>query len=209
MLLLTLPGTPILYAGDEIGMGDVAVPPEHARDPFERRVPGYGLNRDPERSPMRWDARANAGFTTGEPWLPLADDVDGCNVEAQRKDERSLLALYRRLLELRRHEPALRAGSYEPLDGSREVLAYCRCLDGRRICIALNFADAEEKVALQAQVRSGSRPTATGLTSASTGTRACDRTRESFLRLAAEVHLGITSAPKALRAKAPDGLGVP
>ena len=47
---------------------------------------------------MGWDASADAGFTTGEAWLPVGDDVERCNVEVQRKDARSLLALYRRLL---------------------------------------------------------------------------------------------------------------
>jgi alpha-glucosidase len=148
MLLLTLPGTPILYAGDEIGMGDVPVPSNQARDPFERRLPGYGLNRDPERAPMRWDASEHGGFTTGEPWLPVGEDISACNVEVQREDERSLLALYRRLIEFRRNEAALRTGSYEPSDGSGKVLAYWRWLDGRRIFVALNFADAEEELAL-------------------------------------------------------------
>jgi alpha-glucosidase len=78
MLLLTLPATPIFYAGDEIGMGDVPVPSAEAHDPFERRVPGYGLNRDPERSPMRWDATPNAGFTTSEPWLPVGRGMARC-----------------------------------------------------------------------------------------------------------------------------------
>ena len=73
MLLLTLWGTPFLFAGDEIGMESVAVPPERVRDPFEKLVGGYGLNRDPERSPMRWDASEAGGFTTGEPWLPMGD----------------------------------------------------------------------------------------------------------------------------------------
>jgi alpha-glucosidase len=92
--------------------------------------------------------RANAGFTTGEPWLPVGDDVEGCNVEVQRKDARSLLTSYRSLLGFRGNAPALRAGSYEPFEGSAEILAYCRCLDGRRIFVALNFADAGEEVAL-------------------------------------------------------------
>src|SRR6185503_14487766 len=101
MMLLTLRGTPTLYYGDEIGMRDVPIPAERVRDPFEKNVPGLGLGRDPERTPMQWDGSGGAGFTTGEPWLPLADDVAAVNVEMQRDDTRSLLALYRRLLALR------------------------------------------------------------------------------------------------------------
>lgn len=113
MLLLTLPGTPILYAGDEIGMRGAPIPPKRVRDPFERLAPGYGLNRDPERAPMRWDPRPNAGFTTGEPWLPIGDDIAECNVAAQREDGRSLLALYRRLIALRGGEPVALARAGE------------------------------------------------------------------------------------------------
>src|SRR5262249_37985030 len=65
MLLLTLRGTPMLYYGDEIGMRDVAIPPEQVQDPWEKNVPGLGLGRDPERTPVQWDITANAGFTNG------------------------------------------------------------------------------------------------------------------------------------------------
>ena len=58
MLLLTLRGTPTLYYGDEIGMHDVPIPPERVQDPLEQNVPGLGLGRDPERTPMQWDADA-------------------------------------------------------------------------------------------------------------------------------------------------------
>jgi alpha-glucosidase len=93
VLLMTLRGTPIFYAGDEIGMRDVAIAPENVQDPFERLVPGYGLNRDPERAPMRWDCSRNAGFTTGRPWLPLGPAIEQCNVATQRADDHSLLSL--------------------------------------------------------------------------------------------------------------------
>jgi alpha-glucosidase len=105
MLLLTLPGTVILYAGDEIGIGDVTIPPDRIQDPFEQLLPGYGLNRDPARTPMRWDDGPKAGFTAGEPWLPIGDDIAECNVSAQCRDRASLLALYRRLIALRNHHP--------------------------------------------------------------------------------------------------------
>ncbi len=126
MLLLTLRGTPTLYYGDEIGMRDVPIPPHRVQDPFEKNVPGRGLGRDPERTPMQWSAAANAGFTTGAPWLPVADDFTRVNVEAQRGDSGSMLALYNRLIALRRGEPALEVGRYEPVEAEDDVLAYVR-----------------------------------------------------------------------------------
>jgi len=139
MLLLTLRGTPTLYYGDEIGMRDVPIPPERVQDPWERNLPGQGLGRDPERTPMQWDAGPGAGFTTGEPWLPVADDFREVNVQAQRGDPGSMLSLYRRLVELRRAEPALHAGAWEPTDAPADVLAYRRAAGGRRFLVALNL----------------------------------------------------------------------
>jgi alpha-glucosidase len=126
MLLLTLRGTPTLYYGEEIGMRDVPIPPERVQDPFEKNVPGMGLGRDPERTPMQWSAAHNAGFTRGEPWLPVADDFAEVNVEAERDDPHSILTLYRRLIDLRRGEPALEVGRWEPVEAEGDVLAYVR-----------------------------------------------------------------------------------
>jgi len=126
VLLLTLRGTPTLYYGDEIGMRDVPIPPERVHDPLEKNVPGLGLGRDPERTPMQWSAGPGAGFTTGQPWLPLAADHSTVNVEAQRDDPRSILTLYRQLILLRQGEPALEVGRFEPVEASGNVLAYLR-----------------------------------------------------------------------------------
>ncbi len=114
MLLLTLRGTPTMYYGDELGMTDVPIPPEQALDPYERRVPGRGVSRDPERTPMQWTAGAHAGFCPpdAQPWLPVAEDHHRVNVTAEQHDPRSVLALYRRLLALRRGNHALTGGAY-------------------------------------------------------------------------------------------------
>ena len=66
-------------------MRDVPVPPELVQDPYERRVPGLGVGRDPERSPMQWDGSPNAGLCPPDarPWLPPANDTDRTNVAAQ------------------------------------------------------------------------------------------------------------------------------
>ena len=139
MLLLSLRGTPTLYYGDEIGMTDVAIPVEEVQDPFEKNAPGKGLGRDPQRTPMPWDGAPNAGFTSGTPWLRLGADWRARNVEAQSRDPLVMLQLYRRLIALRRREPALHAGSYEPLEAGANVLAYARTHGARRLMVLLNF----------------------------------------------------------------------
>jgi alpha-glucosidase len=138
MLLFTLRGTPFFFAGDEIGMESVRIPPERVRDPFEKLVGGYGLNRDPERSPMPWDGSETGGFTTGEPWLPLGD-TSKRNVEQQRKEPRSLLSLYRQLIALRRQEPALTRGELRPLRSRNDIFSFGRMLDSAEILIGLNL----------------------------------------------------------------------
>ena len=146
MLLLTLRGTPTLYYGDELGMLDVAIPPEEVQDPFEKNAPGRGLGRDPQRTPMPWSDAPQAGFTAGQPWLRLGDDWPVRNVDLQARDPGSMLMLYRRLLALRRQEPALHAGSFELLAAESHLLAYARLAQGRRLVVLLNFGAATAQV---------------------------------------------------------------
>jgi alpha-glucosidase len=138
VLLLTLRGTPTLYYGDELGMIDQEIGSGEVRDPREKTQPGHG--RDPERTPMRWDGSAKAGFTSGDPWLPVGVEVERVNVAAERDDPASMLSLHRRLLALRRAEPALHAGGFELLGTRNDVLAYAREADGRRFVVLVNFA---------------------------------------------------------------------
>jgi alpha-glucosidase len=139
MLLLTLKGCPFFFAGDELGMEQVAIPRACVQDPFEKLVPGYGLNRDPQRAPMRWDETHAAGFTTGEPWLPLGADHRERNVSRFQKDTQSILWLYRRLIQVRRSEPALSIGEQLPVRSRNGVLMHKRAFDGREILVALNL----------------------------------------------------------------------
>jgi alpha-glucosidase len=155
MLLLTLRGTPTHYYGDELGMRDVPIPHELVQDPFERNVPGIGVGRDPERTPMQWSQEENAGFTTGKPWLPVSNDHVEVNVEAQGQDPRSMLSLHRRLLALRRAEPALAVGSYAPVEAARGLLAYSREKDGSRFLIALNLGSEPRTLRAAGPARGG------------------------------------------------------
>ncbi len=149
MLLLTLRGTPTIYYGDEIGMHDVPIPPGAVQDPFEKNVPGIGLGRDPERTPMQWDASPQAGFSDAIPWLPLADDYQRFNVATERDEPSSMLSLYRQLIELRRKEPALAVGAYAPRGVHDDLLAYERRDADRRFLIVLNLGHEPHQFTLQ------------------------------------------------------------
>jgi len=157
MLLLTLRGTPTLYYGDEIGMHDVPIPPDKVQDPFEKNVPGKGVGRDAERTPMQWSAAPNAGFTAGEPWLPIAADYQRVNVEAQRSDPDSMLTLYSRLIALRRAEPALEIGRFEPVEADGDLLAYLRRSRAGEndFMIVLNLGSRPSTFTLPESVRPG------------------------------------------------------
>jgi glycosidase len=141
MLLLTLRGTPTLYQGDELGMEEVAVPPDRAQDPWGLRVPGS--SRDGCRTPMLWEPGEGAGFTEPdvEPWLPFGPQRDERNVATLLEDPRSILNLYRSLLDVRRSSPVLQVGSYRALDQVPEgCFGYRRELDGAAaMTVLLNF----------------------------------------------------------------------
>jgi alpha-glucosidase len=149
MLLLTLRGTPTLYYGDEIGMRQVAIALDQVCDPFEKNVPGIGVGRDGCRTPMQWDATAEAGFSTTKPWLPLANDYTHENVATLDADAGSILNLYRALIALRRRLPQLVAGAYQPLAAQGDILLYRRDGVGEHeaIVVALNLGAEPASVA--------------------------------------------------------------
>ena len=146
MLLLTLRGTPTTYYGEELGMENVPIPAELIQDPPAVNQPELAdvVGRDPERTPMQWDASPNAGFTTEgvTPWLPLAEDYAVRNVAQQEQDPISMLNLYRALAALRRAAPALNVGDYQAIESSSDdVFAYLRsALGADHFLIVLNFA---------------------------------------------------------------------
>jgi alpha-glucosidase len=154
MLLLTLRGTPTCYYGDELGMQDVPIPQDIVQDPQGIRFPGY--SRDPERTPMQWDASPHAGFSTVEPWLPVAANSTTRNVATQRDDPRSLLNLVRTLTHLRRDLPALQVGDYRSLDtGNDDIFAYVRSTPEQQLLVVLNFGADEQQLDLTTLSASG------------------------------------------------------
>ncbi|HEV8548195.1 MAG TPA: alpha-amylase family glycosyl hydrolase, partial [Polyangiaceae bacterium] len=147
LLLLTLRGTPTLYYGDEIGMRDTLIAPELIQDPQGKNI---GINRDPARTPMQWSARPNAGFTSGAPWLPVADDYEHLNVEGEANDPGSMLTHYRKLIAVRRKEPALAIGSYRPVVSEGDLIAYLREHEQRRFLVVLNLGPRPSHLGLEA-----------------------------------------------------------
>jgi glycosidase len=117
VLILTLPGTPVTYYGEEIMMTDVYVPLDQRRDAY--------FGRDAERTPMQWDNSTNAGFTNSTPWLPLATNYSLYNVQHERNDPSSMLSLYKMILsELRSQKPAIYDGTYTCINATNEFLIY-------------------------------------------------------------------------------------
>jgi glycosidase len=120
-ILLTLPGTPFLYYGEEIGMQN-----------------GTCAGDECKRTPMAWDATAGGGFTTGTPWWPPAPG--GASVAAQTADPASLLSRYRQLIRARGASPALRRGELTAIAGPASgVLAFARSGGGETVLAAHNL----------------------------------------------------------------------
>ena len=130
VLLLTLRGTPFMYAGEELGLEDAVISPERKVDPG---------NRDGCRAPIPWDASPNHGWGP-DPWLPWPPEPEVRNAESLKADESSILHLYRRMLELRRGTPALRLGSFRVLESPAGTLLYERAFDGERYVVVINFS---------------------------------------------------------------------
>lgn len=145
MLLLTLRGTPTIYGGEELGMENVPIPDDLVMDPWEKNLPGHGLGRDPVRTPIAWSTEPGAGFTTGDPWLPI-DTRPEMTVSHQVDDPDSMLRLYRDLIALRRTEPALSVGDYRTVHVDDDVYCYARERDGRRLVVSLNLSAEAQTV---------------------------------------------------------------
>lgn len=148
MLLLTLRGTPTIYYGDEIGMEQVLMQPHQLRDAFEANVPGLGLGRDGCRTPMQWDAGPHAGFSSIEPWLPVAPCYREINVAKERADPDSIFRLHRELIAVRRTHPALARGTYWPLAADGDLLVFIRESGQERLFVALNLGGKQERAKL-------------------------------------------------------------
>ena len=146
-LYLTLRGTPIMYYGEEIGMqNNGPARKEDVKDPIGILGWPKEKGRDGERTPMQWNAGPNAGFSKSTPWLPVPASAQTHNVESERKDSNSVLSFYRRLLLLRKEEPALREGKYIALNVSdANVMSYLRQYKNDTVLIVLNVSASKQQ----------------------------------------------------------------
>lgn len=149
-VLLTLRGTVLLYQGEELGLPEADLRRDQLRDPVGDLYYPFSKGRDGCRTPMPWDSGLpNLGFTTATPWLPLPESHRALAVAEQENHSASTLNWTRRLLALRRHQPALRWGEIEFIEAASPILAFRRSLESdRALCIfnmgtqAAEFADA-------------------------------------------------------------------
>jgi len=160
-------GTPYIYQGEEIGMTNVAFPSiDDYRDietlnAYRELVDDKGIDpatvlqlvhkrsRDNARTPMQWDASANAGFSSGHPWIGVNPNYRTINVAAAQADPQSVLAYYKRLIRLRRTNPVMVYGTYDLLlESHQQIYAFTRTLDDDRLLVILNFSGVEPVFAL-------------------------------------------------------------
>ncbi|ELY4662456.1 alpha-glucosidase [Cronobacter muytjensii] len=151
-------GTPFIYQGQEIGMtntrfaslddfDDVSAH-NKARDLRDQGMSEEDIvefltrtGRDNSRTPMQWDASPYAGFSTHEPWLKVNPNYEMINVDSQQHDPHSVLNFYRQMIHLRKREPALIYGRYEPLlDDHEQIYAYGRTLGEERLVVLCNLS---------------------------------------------------------------------
>ena len=142
VLLLTLKGTPFLYYGEELGMTNCHIPKKHLQDPVGLMYWPIPVGRDGERTPMQWTPGINAGFTAGEPWLPINKNYTAVNVQTELEDKKSFLNFYKSLINLRKRNDILTFGSWEPVNkGENDIISYKRLYNSKEILVILNFSN--------------------------------------------------------------------
>ena len=157
-------GTPYIFQGEELGMTNAGytdisqyrdvestnyyqIMLERGKTKEEALHILNERSRDNGRTPMQWNGGENAGFTSGRPWISLPDNYKTINVEAEMADEDSILYYYRRLIAIRKEEPAVAEGSIEFIETSDpQILAYRRILGEDEILAIHNFGSEEKAV---------------------------------------------------------------
>lgn len=160
ILLHGMQGTPYIYQGEELGMTNVQYDIEDYKDCeiinmyHERLEKGYSKDeimksiyakgRDNARTPMQWDDSANAGFTTGTPWIKVNDNYDKINAKSQVDDPDSIFSCYKKLVQLRKDYPVFVDGKFTLLlEDDENIFAYSRKNEENTMLVVCNFFDKE------------------------------------------------------------------
>lgn len=168
-----LRGLPFLYQGQEIGMmncrmqGIEEYDDINTKDQYQVALNAgcskeealeacYRMSRDNARTPMQWNAKENAGFTTGTPWLKCNDNYKEINVENQQSEERSVLSYYKELIKLRKdqaYQDALIYGDFVPLyEADENIFAFSRRGETQEILVVANFGRNAAEVEVHQEI---------------------------------------------------------
>lgn len=167
-------GTPYVYQGEELGMTNCPFPTlEDLRDiesinAFHELTEAGKVNpedmmryirlrgRDNARTPMQWDDSANAGFTTGTPWIMVNPNYTEINAKAEMEDPDSVFRYYQKIIGLRKKEKVMVYGTYQLLDPDNEKLyVYTRTLDNEKLLVICNFTEEEETYSVPEEFSKG------------------------------------------------------
>lgn len=165
ILLHGMQGTPYIYQGEELGMTNVQYDIEDYKDCeiinmyHERLEKGYSKDeimksiyakgRDNARTPMQWDDSANAGFTTGTPWIKVNDNYGKINAKSQVDDPDSIFSCYKKLVQLRKDYPVFVDGKFTLLlEDDENIFAYSRKNEEKTMIVVCNFFDKEIPMSL-------------------------------------------------------------
>lgn len=150
LLQLTIPGLPVVYYGDELGMPNTPIREDQIQDKGAYQYGDANMGRDPARTPMQWDDSEFTGFSTVEPWLPVGPTAHYHSVAAEQTEPDSFLSLYRRLLHLRAEIDTLRNGKFQLAenDNDHELFSYLVTGDGGNFRVIMNFGSDDRTVQL-------------------------------------------------------------
>lgn len=173
-LLHGMEGTPYIYQGEELGMTNTRLSLDEYNDletlnAYKERIAAghpeeevmeslYAKSRDNARTPMHWDDAAQAGFTTGTPWLPVNPNYPTINAASQIHDEDSVFSYYKKLIRLRKETPVIVDGVFEMLlPDDKEIFAYRRTNDSQTLTVICNFYGNERSIDAASLIPEGSK----------------------------------------------------
>jgi alpha-glucosidase len=140
LLFACLRGNIILWQGEELGMTQVDIGFDDLQDPEAIANWPLTLSRDGARTPMPWQgAKANCGFSTAKPWLPIGADHAVLAVDVQENDPQSMLSHTRRLIAFRNAHDALLSGQMTLIEAAGDLLVFERTSDTQQLMVACNF----------------------------------------------------------------------